>query len=308
MLHVLRIVIGLVTLLALGCQKKATNHASASWQEGKVRVVATTTMLADLCRVIGGDAVHVVGLMGPEQDPHSYVSRAGDTKLMAEARVIVANGLRLEGKMVDRLAANAQKDRSILLVGERLPEEQLLAPQEEFDGVKDPHIWGDVSLWKQAANLVAGVFSDADPAHAADYAGRAKEYGESLTTLDGWIREQVEKVEKSKRVLVTGHDAFFYFGKAYGFQVRGVRGVSSAVESDLRQNQELARFMRESGVRTIFAESTVNGKEVQAVAQQAGASVSGAALYSDALGADGEAATYIGMMRHNVRAIVEGLQ
>ncbi len=299
--------VAVIAVLASGCDERKSAD-SVTWQEGKLRVVATTTMLADLCRVVGGDAVQVVGLMGPEQDPHSYVSRVGDAKLLADAQVIVANGLRLEGKLVERLSEKKQSSKQILIVGDQLPSDLLLAPQEEFEGTKDPHVWGDVALWKQATDLVAAAFSQAMPEQKSVFIERAKQYNGELSTLDAWIRTEVAQVPEAKRVLVTGHDAFFYFGKAYGFQVRGVRGVSSAVESDLRQNQELATFIRERGIRTIFAESTVNGKEVNAVAERSGAVVSAENLYSDALGKDGDVATYLGMMRHNVKAIVEGLK
>lgn len=297
----------MIAVFASSCHKEKSTD-SATWQEGKLRVVATTTMLADLCRVVGGDAVQVMGLMGPEQDPHSYVSRAGDAKLMADAQVIVANGLRLEGKLVDRLSDKSHSGKRVLIVGDTLPDDLLLAPQEEFEGAKDPHVWGDVALWKQATGLVAEAFSQAMPEQKEAFREREKKYINELSALDAWIRKEVAQVPEAKRVLVTGHDAFFYFGKAYGFQVRGVRGVSSAVESDLRQNQELATFIRERGIRTIFAESTVNGKEVNAVAERSGAVVSAENLYSDALGKDGDVATYLGMMRHNVKAIVEGLK
>lgn len=292
----------------VACGKKMNTPPATSWEQGKVKVVATTTMLADLCREVGGDRVHVIGLMGPEQDPHSYAPRGNDARLLAEADVVIANGLRLEGSLAEKISHMSRKNVTTLLVGDALPADKLLSPQEEFEGAKDPHIWGDVMLWHRATDLVATAIAKADPTSSATYQKNAADYQKELATLDAWIKEQVAAIAPEKRVLITGHDAFFYFGRAYVFEVRGIRGVSSAVESDLKQRAALVAFIKQRGIRTLFAESTVNGKEVEAVSRESGAALSQKVLFSDALGATSETNTYIGMMRHNVTTIVEGLK
>jgi manganese/zinc/iron transport system substrate-binding protein len=212
----------------------------------------------------------------------------------------------------------AKRGGNVVAVSDGVPAEQLLAPQEGFEGTKDPHFWGDPRLWALAVGPVVDALAKADPAGKAEYVERGESYRKALLELDGWAREEVGKVAEEKRVLVTSHDAFFYFGRAYGFQVKGLQGVSTAAEAGVKDRAELVKYLRELGVRTVFSETSINAKGIEAVAAEAGVRVSGSSLYSDALGKPGDVGeaggvrfdrgSYLGMVRHNVNAIVEGLK
>jgi manganese/zinc/iron transport system substrate-binding protein len=281
-------------------------------------VVATTTVVADLARVIGGDRVEVKGLMGPGVDPHSHVPRLSDTRLLEKADVVLYSGLHLEGKFQATLEAMAGRGGNVVAVSDGVPGDLLLAPQEDFEGTKDPHFWGDPALWSLAVKTVVEALSKADPEGRAGYEERGRVYQAELAELDRWAREKVAQVPEGQRVLVTSHDAFFYFGRAYGFRVRGLQGVSTAAEAGVRDRAELVKFLRESGVRTVFSETSIHAKGIAAVAAEAGVRVSEDALFSDALGEPGDVVvidgipsdrgTYLGMMRHNIHSVVEGLK
>jgi len=285
---------------------------------GRPLVVATTTVVADLARVIGGDRVEVKGLMGPGVDPHSHVPRLSDTRLLEKADVVLYSGLHLEGKFQATLEAMAGRGGNVVAVSDGVSGDLLLAPQEDFEGTKDPHFWGDPALWSLAAETVVEALSKADPEGRAGYEERGRVYQAELAELDRWAREKVAQVPEGQRVLVTSHDAFFYFGRAYGFRVRGLQGVSTAAEAGVRDRAELVKFLRESGVRTVFSETSIHAKGIAAVAAEAGVRVSEDALFSDALGEPGDVVvidgipsdrgTYLGMMRHNIHSVVEGLK
>jgi manganese/zinc/iron transport system substrate-binding protein len=296
----------LVAALVAGCGPDASTSRPIA--ERPVRVVATTSMVADLAREVGGDRVEVVGLMGPGVDPHLYNASEGDVGRMAAADLILYNGLHLEGKMVDVLdrmegraaAVTAGIDRS-----------RLVAPPE-YEGNYDPHVWMDVSMWKEAAGTIADRLAALDSAHAEGYRQRAAAYRAELDSLDGWVRAEVDRVPPAQRVLVTAHDAFGYFGRAYGFDVRGLQGISTAAEAGTADVQRLARFVAEREIPALFIESSVSPRSIEAVraaVRAQGHEVEiGGNLFSDALGGTGSGAeTYEGMIRHNVGTIVGAL-
>lgn len=274
-------------------------------------------MVTDLVRQIGGDRIEVVGLMGPGIDPHNYVPKLADTALLEQADVVIYSGLHLEGRFQESLEAMQSRGGNVVAVTGGIPAERLLAPQEDFIGTKDPHVWGDPELWAHAISPVVAALSKADPEHAAEYQQRGDAYREELAELSRWAKQQISQVPEDRRVLVTSHDAFFYFGRAFGVTVRGLQGVSTAAEAGLKDREELVRFLRERNVRTVFPETSINQKGIAAVAAEAGVEISPDALFSDALGAPGDVATvdgirydkgtYTGMIRHNVNAIVKGL-
>jgi manganese/zinc/iron transport system substrate-binding protein len=307
----------LVTSLALALLVVSCSPPDSP-DDGTLRVVATTTMVADLAREIGGDRVRVAGLMGPAVDPHSYVPKLGDTRLLEQADVIFYNGLHLEGRFQNTLEAMAGRGRKVVAVSAAIPEERLLAPQEDFEGAVDPHIWGDPEIWAHAIDPVVAALSAADPDGGEGYRSRGQAYHAELRQLAEWARAELAQIPPERRVLVTSHDAFFYTGRAFGLEVRGLQGVSSAAEAGLRDRAELVAFLRQRGVRTVFAETSINPKAIAAVAAEAGVALSPAPLFSDALGTPGDTfphdgrthdrGTYTGMLRHNVLAIVEGLQ
>lgn len=287
-------------------------------REGRPLVVATTTMVADLARQIGGERVVVRGLMGPGVDPHSYVPRLSDTGLLERADLVLYSGLHLEGRFQSTLEAMAGRGRAVIAVSSGVPRELLLVPQASFEGAKDPHFWGDPALWARAIDPVVAGLVAIDPDGADEFQSRAEAYRAELADLLEWAGRQVAAVPPERRVLATSHDAFFYFGRAFGFEVRGLQGVSTAAEAGVRDRTMLVDFLRQRGVRTVFAETSINPKAIAAVAAEAGANVSAQALFSDALGTPGDTfevddrqydrGTYAGMMAHNINAIVSELR
>lgn len=285
---------------------------------GKPLVVTTATMTTDLVRAIAGDRVDLRALMGPEVDPHNYVPALPATSLIGKADLVVYCGLHLEGRLQETLEAMRKRGRKVLALADGIPADLLLAPQEDFEGTKDPHVWGDPRLWKETIPGLVKALSEIDPEGAAVFEERGRAYAAEIEALDAWARERVAEVPAEKRVLVTSHDAFFYFGRAYGFEVRGLQGVSTTAEAGLKDRADLVAFIRERGIRTLFAETSVNEKGIRAVADEAGAALSAEPLFSDAMGKPGDVAdvrgesydrgTYIGMIKHNVNAIVEGLK
>ena len=276
----------------------------------RLRVVATTGQVGELVRNIGRAQVVAVTLMGPGIDPHLYKASAGDVEKLRTADVIFYNGLHLEAKMGEVLGRIRGHTRSVA-VGEAIAADRLISPPE-FAGAHDPHVWLDVSLWQIAAAQVRDTLIDLDPEHATLYQDAAKSYLAELDTLDAYVRAQVAIVPAARRVLVTAHDAFHYFGRAYGIEVRGLQGISTATEAGTGDVQDLAAFIAERRIPAMFVESSVSPRAIEAVraaVRAHGFNVGiGGQLYSDALGEAGTAAgTYVGMVRHNVDTIVASL-
>lgn len=285
--------------------------APAPTDSGAVRVVATTNIVGDLVRTIGGPNVEVEALMGPGIDPHLYKASAGDVRRMSSAEAIFYSGVHLEGKMSEVLERMGERGMRTVAVAECVPEENLIE-STGFSGLHDPHVWFDVALWSQTVGCVVETLAVLDPDHADAYRERAASYVNELVALDGWVRERVEDLAPEQRVLVTAHDAFGYFGRAYGFEVRGLLGVSTASEAGTSDVQNLAGFIVEHEIPAIFVETSVPPRYVQALqeavrARGFGVEIGGS-LYSDALGNPGTpAGTYAGTVRANVETIVTAL-
>lgn len=304
--------VGLAALMALGCQpaEKAVRE--------RPLVVTTVTMVTDLVKEVGGERVDVEGLMGAGVDPHSHIPSLPDSAKLEQADAVFYSGLHLEGKMQSGLERMAAGSPHVFAVTDGIPEERLLAPQAEFEGHHDPHVWGDPALWAETIPVVVNGLTAIDPAGKEYYEERGRAYAKELEELNAWAMMRVAEVPREKRLLVTSHDAFFYFGQAFGFEVRGLQGVSTVSEVGLRDRKNLVAFIKERGIRTIFPESSVNPKAIEAVAKQAGVTAGAAELFSDAMGEAGEVVslhgetydkgTYIGMVRHNVNSIVDGLK
>ena len=279
--------------------------------DGRLNVVATTSIVADAVRAVGGDAVRVTPLMGPNVDPHLYRPSEGDVGRMASADVVVVNGLDLEGKMGEALEQLAARGTRVAAIAEAVPDSSRRA-SVQFEGAFDPHVWMDPSLWRLVTGRAAEVLAEADPENAEAYAARAAAYADSLAALDAELRQRLAAVPESRRVLVTAHDAFEYFGRAYGFEVRGLQGLSTATEAGTADVQDLARFVADRGIPAMFVETSVSERSIRAVQEavraRGGEVALGRPLYSDALGdAASGADTVIGMLRSNAEAIVEGL-
>jgi len=278
--------------------------------ERTVRVTATTSIVADLAREVGGERVAVTGLMGPGVDPHLYKASEGDVRRLAEADIIAYNGLHLEAKMADVLGQLGARTPTVA-VAEALPRDRLMSPPE-FAGQFDPHVWHDPVLWRHAAERMADALAELDTLHAATYRANAARFLSRLDTLDRWVRERVATVPPTMRVLVTAHDAFNYFGRSYGIQVRGLQGISTATEAGTADVRNLAAFIAERRIPAVFVESSIPRRTIEAVqaaVRARGHDVAiGGQLFSDALGDPGSpAGTWLGMMRSNVETIVTAL-
>ena len=277
---------------------------------GKLNVVTTIGMITDIVRNVGGERVEVTGLMGPGVDPHLYKASAGDVQRLTSAQLIFYNGLHLESKMGDILSKMTGNTKTIAVTN--AVDRSLLLTPPEFEGQYDPHLWFDVTLWMEAVGKVRDALSEFDSDNTLMYWSNAERYLAKLAELHEYVKAQVERVPPEQRILVTAHDAFNYFGKAYGFEVRGLQGISTATEAGIADVQELATFIAEKRIPAIFVESSVSSRSLQAVQAAVNAKgfdvKIGGQLYSDAMGSDGTPeGTYIGMVRHNIDTIVTAL-
>lgn len=296
-----------IALLVAGCTDRDEKSATGT-ETRQLKVVATTGMVADLARHVGGEHVRVTALMGPGVDPHLYKASEGDVRLLSDADIICYNGLHLETKLGDIL--ERLEGKLTVAVAEGIERTELL--DWEGSGAHDPHVWFDVSLWAVALERVREALADHDPAHAADYEANAALYSAQLLELDNYVREQAQRVPEDRRVIVTAHDAFRYFGRAYGFQVVGLQGISTEAQAGTGDVQRLAKLIADRKIPAIFVESSVPKRNIEAVQEAVrarGWEVSvGGSLFSDAMGDEGTPeGSYTGMVRHNIDTIVSAL-
>ncbi|HEY0036872.1 MAG TPA: zinc ABC transporter substrate-binding protein [Longimicrobium sp.] len=277
--------------------------------EGRLTVVTTVGMIADVARNVGGDRVRVVGLMGPGVDPHLYKASEGDVRRLYRADVVFYGGLHLEARMAEVLEEMGERTR-VVAVTDSIPRDSLLRTPEY--ATYDPHVWFDVRLWSMTVGLIARTLGEADPAHAAEYRANAERYRRELEQLDAYVLQQAQRVPAERRVLITAHDAFSYFGRRYGFQVRGLQGISTAAEAGTADVHALAGFIAQRRIPAVFVETSIAPRTIEAVreaVQAQGFDVQiGGSLYSDALGNEGTpAGTYAGMVRSNIDTLVRAL-
>jgi len=295
----------LITVCLLGCKNTQKEH-------DKLNIVTTTTMITDLVQNIGGELVEVNGLMGAGVDPHLYKASEGDVSKLYNADIIFYNGLHLEGKLVEVFEKMESTSKIQVPLADGLDTATLIG-SEYFASNYDPHVWFDIEYFKQFSEKVAQVLSENDPANSALYNENLKVYIGKLDLLQKEIRATIASLPTEKRILVTAHDAFNYFGKAYDFKVVGLQGLSTATEAGVQDVQRLSSFIIENNVKAIFVESSVPRRTIEALQQAVkskGHDVTiGGSLYSDALGNSGtDEGTYIGMFKYNVNTIVNELK
>lgn len=296
-----------------GCQK-ASENTSPLKRQGKepINVVCTTGMVADLVKQVGGDHVEVQQLLGEGTDPHLYKASPGDVSKLRNAEMIFYSGLHLEGNLVGTLESLSKTIPSYAITDEihRWQPEKLL----KADGdTHDPHVWFDVSTWKLTLRMIADRLADFDPDHADQYIANANQYSRKLDALDAECRQEIAKIPKQQRVLVTAHDAFHYFGRAYGMQVKAIQGVSTEAEASIQHIESLVAFIVENKIKAVFVESSVPDRYIKQLIEGCRAKnhtlVRGGELFSDAMGRPGTPeGTYTGMVRHNVKTIVNALR
>jgi len=303
-------VLGTATLLASGCAELADLGAP----QGRIRVVCTTGQVGDMLERIGGEFVDVRTLMGPGVDPHLYKAAPGDIRLLKGAAVVFYNGLHLEGRLAEVLEKLALRKPTFAVTEDILansPDRLRHAP--EFPASYDPHVWFDVALWADCAASAARRLAEVDPPHASDYRRQAMAYIDELRALDIETRRRLAEVPAPRRVLVTAHDAFGYFGRAYDVEVHGLQGISTADEADLGAINDLVRLLVDRKVKAVFIETSIPSKNIRSLIQGCEAAghqlVLGGELYSDAMGpADTPQGNYLGMITYNVDQIVRALR
>ena len=303
--RILIIILFLITTL-FSCQ---SDRQQTNTKE-KLTIVATTGMIGDAVKNIVGNRAEVISLMGPGVDPHLYKVTQSDIKKLLEADVILYNGLHLEGKMGEVLDQMTER-KPVIAICRGLDENRLIATSE-FHGNYDPHIWFSVKVWTDAVRFIGKSIAEIDKLQASFYKANTIKYVQELNLLHKWTIEQINTIPKKQRVLITAHDAFGYFGKAYGMQVKGLQGLSTIAEYGLKDVTTLVDFISENEIKAVFVESSVSDRSIKAVLEGCKAKghkvIIGGTLYSDAMGAvNTPEGTYIGMVKYNITTIVEAL-
>jgi manganese/zinc/iron transport system substrate-binding protein len=266
-------------------------------------------MVADQVKNIGAKHVEITTLMGAGVDPHLYKASPADVTAMNRADIIFYSGLHLEGKLAELL--ERMRDRKpTVAVADVIAEENV---RRDPHGAADPHVWFDVALWSVASGAVKDALTKFDPKHAEEYQASANEYQIRLAELDGQVEDELKTIPAERRVLVTAHDAFHYFGDAYKIEVRAIQGISTDSEAGVRQVKELVDFLVERKIKAVFVETSVSDQNIRSLLEGCQARghdvVIGGTLFSDAMGDDGTPeGTYEGMVRANVKTIVNALQ
>jgi manganese/zinc/iron transport system substrate-binding protein len=293
-----------------GCGTTQGAGAAAGTRHYPIRIVATTGMVADLVRNVGGSQVELTQIMGAGVDPHLYKATRDDVQAIVGGDLVFYSGLMLEGKMADTLARIGESKR-VIAVTDSLDPAILLTPAGGT-GHHDPHVWMDVSAWSQCAETVVKALTEYDPDHAATYRQNADVYLAALQKLHAYGIDSIRTVPEAQRVLITSHDAFSYFGRAYHIEVFGIQGLSTESEAGLQRINELVDLLVKRQIRAVFVESSVPRKNVEALVEgvrSRGHEISiGGVLFSDAMGETGTyEGTYVGMLDHNITTVTRAL-
>lgn len=295
----------LISLVLVSCNSKPETSE-------KLNIVTTTTMITDLVKNIGDTLVNINGLMGAGVDPHLYKASEGDVSKLYNADIIFYNGLHLEGKLVEVFEKMENLNKTQVALADQLDKAKLIG-SDYFASNYDPHVWFNIEYFKFFAEKVSSTLEDSDPDNAEAYRQNKISYLQKLESLNNQVQQLIDDLPEEKRILVTAHDAFNYFGEAYNFQVVGLQGLSTATEAGVQDVQKLSDFIIENKINAIFVESSVPRRTIEALQQAVnskGHAVDiGGSLYSDALGDPGtEEGTYIGMYLYNVSTIVGQLK
>lgn len=285
----------------------ALTYAAA---QSPINAVVTIGMIGDVVENVGGECVEVTTIMGSGVDPHLYQASSSDVQTFSGADIIFYSGYSLEGQLGSVLSRFAQQKPTVAVSPESIDPINLITVQDIY-GI-DPHLWMDVSLWAQIAPTIADALTEIQPDCADQFQANAEAYTTQLEALDDWIERAVSSIPEGQRILVTAHDAFAYYGRAYGIEVEGIQGISTESEAGIADIRNMAEVVAEREVPAVFIESTINPRTIQAVidaAAERGHQVEvGGELYSDAMGQNGTAGgTYIGMLFKNTATIAQAL-
>lgn len=310
--------IGRFAALALACLSISGCGPGGAPSDGRpssrIRLVGTTGQVTDMLRNVGGEHVVVEGLMGSGVDPHLYRATPADVRRLNAADVILYNGLHLEGRLADLLERLARRKPVFAVTeGLRRQHSRLLRKVPGATDQYDPHVWFDLSLWARCVDYAAEKLIASDPDHAEDYRRNADAYVARLKDLHELCKQQLAAIPRQRRVLVTAHDAFGYFGDAYDVEVHGLQGISTLDEADLSEANQMVEMLVSRRIKAVFVESSVPAKNVRALVEACASRghrvVIGGELFSDAMGPEGTPqGTFVGMVRHNLKTIVEALQ
>lgn len=296
----------------MGAVAAITMALPASWAvaEERLTVVATTGMIADAVTNIGGDLVEVQALMGAGVDPHAYRQTRTDIVALANADLVLWNGLYLEAQMEDFMIGLGEGG-NVVAVAEAVPENLLLG-SEDYEGRFDPHLWMNPNLWSRVVVNIRDALVDVHPESADAFSANADAYLAELSDLARYTNEVLSSVPVESRVVLSAHDAFNYFGNAYGFEVVGIQGISTESEAGLKRIGELVNMLVQNDIRAVFVETSVSDRNIQALIEGAAAEghevTIGGELFSDAMGEPGTyEGTYIGMIDHNATTISTAL-
>lgn len=300
--------ITIIALSIVGCRIK---DKPVTEKKGPLHIVATTGIIEDCLTHIVGDSAEVSAIMGPGTDPHVYKPTPGDIELLDEADVIVANGLHLEGKMAEMLDKYS-REKPVLIVADGINERDIIK-SADFADAHDPHIWFDTEIWMDGMRYIATELGKLDSTAKDYYRTNFDLYRAEVAELDEWAANKIDSIETSGRILITSHDAFSYFGRRFGMEVKGIQGISTLSEVGLKEISDMVDFVIKHRIKTIFIETSTSDKTAQSIVDGCKGKhyklgISGP-LYSDALGEpDEDGGTYIGMIKENVKAIAEGLK
>ncbi|MCC5643732.1 metal ABC transporter substrate-binding protein [Nostoc sp. CHAB 5824] len=294
----------LVPLALLSCTQKDSNSNTAKGD--KPRVVATSTIIADLAQEVAEDEIRLSAILKPGTDPHVYEPVPADSRVLEEADLILYNGYNLEPGLIKLMNASGGKAQK-LAVGEAVKSLQLDKGKGEV--VPDPHVWGSAENAIAMTNAIRDALIELSPEDRGKFTQKASQLNNELKQLHTWINQQIQTIPADKRKLVTTHDAFQYYGRAYGIAIAGTLiGISTEEQPSAQTVQRLVESVKKIGVSAIFAETTINPALIKTVAQEAGVKLAPNQLYSDSIGAKGsQGDSYIKMMEANTRTIVEAL-
>lgn len=298
---------------AVGCGQPDAGTSASTDSPGLISVVCTTNVVKDLVRQIGGDRIVVKAIMdGPGIDPHTYVTTPRDTNSLTSADVVIYSGLHLEGQFDQALESLKNRGIPVICVTEDLSNSNSDRLIKTEDGVADPHVWFDPELWGLCAEHVAGELAKHDPDGKAVYESNAQAFAKQMSDALAAGREQLRSIPKERRVLVTAHDAFEYFSRAFNFEVEAVQGISTEGEPGLRRINQLIDLLTERKIGAVFTELSVSDKNINALVEGCrgkghGLTIGGS-LFSDTVGAEGTPEeTLTGALKHNIAEIKAAL-
>lgn len=291
----------IIALLSFSCGNG--NKENEQERRGRIRVISTITIIDDLVKQIGKDKIESSVICDVGTDPHTYKPKPGDPKKVSESDLVFINGFGLE-HWIEEMVRNAGGNKKVITVTEGLT----AITDEQGYGDPDPHLWFNVEYVKTYSKNIMEAFVLADPVNKEFYMNNYNSYVKELDKLHTDILEGVKQIPESQRVLITSHDAFRYFGKAYGFEVRGLQGISTEAKVQTEDVKNLIDYIKSKGLKSVFIETSVNPKLLEQISSETGAKVGGT-LYSDSLGDPGkETGTYIGAVKYNVNTIINALK